>query len=65
MYKRYLDNKTTFTSSYSLFEKYGLDGVIIILIETYPCNSKYELEAKERWYIEHNECVNMVIPTRT
>jgi hypothetical protein len=36
----------------------------IILLETYPCNSKDELHAKERFYIENNNCVNHVIPGR-
>ena len=37
----------------------------IILIENYPCNDKYELEARERFQIENNKCVNETIPTRT
>ena len=30
----------------------GWDNVEIILIESYPCNSKAELEARERYWIE-------------
>jgi len=37
----------------------------IILVENYPCNSKYELESRERYYIENFECVNKIIPTRS
>jgi len=37
----------------------------IILVENYPCKSKYELEKRERYYIENFECVNKNIPTRT
>lgn len=37
----------------------------IILIEDYPCNSKQELELRERYYIENNECVNILLPART
>ena len=29
------------------------------------CTDKYELEARERWHIEHNECVNKNLPGRT
>ena len=36
----------------------------IILIEKYPCNCKYELESRERYYIETLNCVNKNIPTR-
>jgi len=35
------------------------------IIENYPCNSKYELELRERWWIENNVCINQIIPTRT
>ena len=37
----------------------------IFLVETYPCNSRDELNMRERFYIENNECVNKVIPIRT
>ena len=38
---------------------------IIVLVEDYPCESKYELECRERLYIENNPCINNRIPTRT
>lgn len=37
----------------------------IELVEDYPCSSKIELEKRERWYIENNECINRKIPGRT
>lgn len=37
----------------------------ITLVETYACQSKNELEARERHWIQKLECVNKVIPTRT
>jgi hypothetical protein len=37
----------------------------IILIENYPCESKKELELRERYFIENNECINNKIPGRT
>lgn len=37
----------------------------IILIEEYACNTKYELERRERYWIENTECVNLTVPTRT
>lgn len=39
--------------------------VTVQLVENFPCNSKNELCARERFYIENNPCVNKVIPTRT
>lgn len=46
---------------------YVLDGgnYSIVLIENYPCNSKDELKARERHYIETLDCVNKQTPTRT
>ena len=35
------------------------------LVEVYSCNNVYELETRERWYIENNNCINNRIPTRT
>ena len=35
------------------------------VIEEYSCDSKFELETRERWWIENNVCVNKNIPTRT
>ncbi len=35
------------------------------LIETVECENKHQLYERERFYIENNECVNHVIPTRT
>tara|TARA_R110002096_G_scaffold82975_1_gene192797 strand:+ start:76 stop:624 length:549 start_codon:yes stop_codon:yes gene_type:complete len=35
------------------------------VVEVYPCNSKKELETRERYYIENFTCVNKYVPTRT
>ena len=34
-------------------------------MKSFPCNTKLELEKRERYYIENFECVNKSIPTRT
>jgi hypothetical protein len=40
--------------------------VTITLVENVEnCKDKYELQARERWYIENSDCVNKNIPTRT
>ena len=40
---------------------------VISLLESYPCNNKKELHAREREWIDANNdtCVNKMIPTRT
>ena len=62
-------HKTQQCSSQELFEK---GNVSIELVEEYPCNSKKELEARERIYIEfmlnnfnHKIICNERIPGRT
>jgi acetyl/propionyl-CoA carboxylase alpha subunit len=35
------------------------------VLEDYSCNNRYELELRERWYMENNDCINKQIPTRT
>lgn len=42
-----------------------MTNLTISLIEVFPCNTKKELETRERHFIENNECVNRIIPTRT
>ncbi len=43
------------------------DDAQIVLIENFPCNSKNELAARERHFIELNKdvCVNIQVPGRT
>lgn len=48
------------TTSNQLFET-G-DDVKIYLVEKFPCKNKMELRARERYWIETNDCVNEIIP---
>eukprot|EP00732_Lithocolla_globosa_P000328 Lithocolla_globosa_v1_NODE_93_length_6512_cov_4.841877.p5 type:complete len:138 gc:universal NODE_93_length_6512_cov_4.841877:912-1325(+) len=41
------------------------DDAKIVLVEKYECDSKEELLARERFYIENNDCVNKVVPQRS
>jgi hypothetical protein len=51
--------------------KYSSHGIIergqykICLIENYKCDSKLELEKRERYFVETMDCINKNIPTRT
>ena len=62
MYDRYVKGKGQYVSSFEVLKN---ENYSIILIESYPCNSKDELTSRERYYIELNECVNKSIPGRT
>jgi hypothetical protein len=58
-YKRYLNGKYHYVSSFELFEKYGVDGVNIEVIEEFNNYDKIELLNKEKHYINTIECVNI------
>ena len=60
-YKCWLNNKRDKTSSYDLFEKYGIENCKIYLVELYPCETKEELLAREGYYIKNNKCVNRYV----
>jgi hypothetical protein len=64
-YKRWKQGKGYTTASHILFEKYGVDGCEIILIDSVKCNNKDELNSKESNYIRNILCVNKSIPGRT
>jgi hypothetical protein len=49
-------------TSRHLFE---VGNVQIFLVENFPCDSKEQLNARERYWIENNECVNKKHPGRT
>ena len=52
-------------NSFILFEEYGTENCEIVLIESFPCNSKDELHSREAHYIKTMACVNKAIPNRT
>jgi hypothetical protein len=63
IYKRYLNDKER--DYITSFEILKYEDAIIILIEAFPCNTKDELHARERYWIENTaNCVNKFIPTR-
>jgi len=61
-YKQWKAGKMNFISSYPLIETGQYE---ITLIELFPCTSKDELTARERFHIESTVCVNRHIPGRT
>ena len=61
-YKKYLNNNKNYITSFEIIKGNNFE---IILVELFNCSCKLELEKRERYYIENNECVNKNIPTRT
>jgi hypothetical protein len=62
-FKQYLNGTYHYIKSFEILKNENYD---IFLLEKCKCiTSKDELHARERYYIENNECLNKVIPTRT
>lgn len=65
-YKAYQEGKTkNKLSVFKLFDKYGVNGCEIILIESYNCETKEELLNYEKQHIKNNNCVNQLSPITT
>jgi hypothetical protein len=60
--KRWKEGKYGFTTSFNIIDR---GNYSYRLIETVECEDKKQLEARERYYIENNECINKFIPCRT
>jgi hypothetical protein len=61
-YKNYLNGLHNYIM---LFEILKYNDAKIVLIESYPCNSKEKLFAKEAEWIIQSNCINKEIPNRT
>ena len=64
-YNTWLKGKRDKVTSFELFDKYGIDNCIIVLLETVNASSLDELHAREAYYIKSLKCVNKMIPLRT
>ena len=56
-YKSYLNGKSNYRSSFDVLQNGNYD---IVLIESYPCDTKDELHARERYWTNNIECVNKI-----
>lgn len=61
-YNLYLKGKCNYVTSYEIIKNNDYE---IVLLENCPCESKDQLKARERYYIESLDCVNKVIIGRT
>ena len=64
-YNNWKKGKTTRAMSYCLFEKYGMETCVIILLENVNATNYDELASREAHYIKSLKCVNKQIPLRT
>ena len=64
-YKRWKKGNTNKVTSFNLFDKYGVENCEIVLIEIVNVESKDELIAREKHWIQSTNCVNKIIVGRT
>ncbi len=60
--KRWKEGKCNFTTSYNIIDR---GNYSYSLIETVECEDKKQLEQRERYYIENNQCINKCVVGRT
>jgi hypothetical protein len=64
-YKKHKNGRKNSVSSFKLFNKYGIENCEIVLIENYPCATKDELRARERYWYDTVDNCNKCKPMRT
>ena len=61
-YKTWKAGRTHTTSCYELFDKYGIDNLNIVLLESANVESYDELISRETYYFKKIKCVNLYVP---
>ena len=64
-YKKWQNGGKGFYSSFEMFEEFGVENVMMVLIEKFPCDDREDLTAREGHHIKNNECINKRIAGRT
>ena len=57
-YNTCLKSNTNLERSHLLFDEFGTENCLIILVEKYPCNSREELLRNKGEHIKNTECAN-------
>ena len=60
--KYWKEGKYHYVTSFNIIER---GNYSYSLIETIECGDKQQFYARERFYIENNECINKVVPNRS
>jgi hypothetical protein len=64
-YKNWKKKGGKFTSSFTLFDRFGVENCYIELIELFSCSCSEELRKKEREWFDKLECCNQKKPYRS
>ena len=63
-YTTYLKGGCTKTTSFELFNEFGIGNCKIEVVEIYPSSSKEELRSRDGYYIKNRPCINKVVAGR-
>jgi hypothetical protein len=61
-YLKFIKNEFHYLTAFEIIKNNNFN---IVLVEEFSCENKEQLEARERYYIDNNKCVNKYKPTRT
>ena len=64
-YKLFGEGKFARLRVFDIFDAHGVENCKIELVEEFPCENKEQLNKREGFYIQSNECVNRNIAGRT
>ena len=57
-FKKWKKGEQNHIRCFDLFTEYGVANCVIVLLESFPCNSKDELNAKTLHWVQMTECMN-------
>lgn len=57
-HKSQYKTKNQYTTCHNIFDEFGIDNCIIILIEECLCENREQLLMREAYYIKNEKCVN-------
>lgn len=61
----FLKWKKGLTGYITSFDIISNEDYTISLVEDFPCKSKYELEQREKYWVQSLDCINKNVPTRS
>jgi hypothetical protein len=64
-YKEWKKGRRGLTTSFNLFERYGVENCQILLLESVCCDDINELTSREAYHIRTLQCINKYIPLRS
>ena len=63
-FKKWKKGEHALVRCFDIFQRFGVENCVIILLEAYPCDSKEALKAREAYYIQTLDCLNKIERTK-